>query len=98
MTDHVNLAAVRKRYPLLDALPETVRIPAFGSRRDEIVRAIEDASVDDIAFALTAIEAEFSAVVCRLDALRRLYSLARKAGGAGSDSALSAISIVTGDR
>ena len=34
-------------------LPETIRIPALdGNRADEVVRPLEDATVDDLAFAI----------------------------------------------
>ena len=48
-----HLAALRKRHFALDALPDTIVIPAFEARRRATnVRAIADATVDDIAFAL----------------------------------------------
>ena len=54
-------------------------IPALDSG-PATVKAIEDATLDDIAFAMLGTEAEFNAVGDRLHALRKLYGLARQAG------------------
>jgi hypothetical protein len=87
------VTALRKRHIWLEALPDTVSIPAFEARQQPVaVEAIEDATLDDIAFAMLGMEAEFNAVGDRLHALRKLYSLARQAGALGSDRAVDAIS------
>jgi hypothetical protein len=40
-------------------LPETIRIPALdGNRPDEVVRRLEDATIDDVAFAIQGMESE----------------------------------------
>jgi len=93
MTTSVALAALRKRHFALEALPGTIVIPAHEARqREATVKATEDATVDDIAFAIRGVEAEFNAVGDRLHALRKLYSLAREAGALGADRAVDAIS------
>lgn len=92
MTASNAIAALRKRHFALEALPETIVVPAPESQqREGSVTAIEDATLDDIAFALLAAEAEFNAVGERLHALRKLYSLARQAGALGADRAVDAI-------
>ena len=97
MTQSAALASLRKRHFALDALPDTIAIPALEARqREASVKAIEDATLDDIAFAMRGIEAEFNAVGDRLHALRKLYNLARQAGALGADRAVDAIS--EGDR
>lgn len=97
MTQSAALASLRKRYFALDALPDTIAIPALDARqRPATVKAIEDATLDDIAFAMLGAEAEFNAVGDRLHALRKLYNLARQAGALGADRAVDAIS--EGDR
>jgi hypothetical protein len=68
----------------LSDLPETIRIPALGDNRaDEVVRPLEDASVDDLAFAIQGMETESRAHHRRLQGLRDLYDLARKRGALG---------------
>jgi hypothetical protein len=87
------VTALRKRHLWLEALPDTIAIPAIEARRrPATLKAIEDATLDDIAFAMLGAEAEFNAVGDRLHALRKLYTLARQAGALGADRAVDAIS------
>ena len=51
-------------------------------------RPIENATLDEVAFAIIQAEYSYNAAGNRLYALRRLYHLVRKAGGVGSDLAL----------
>ena len=93
MTTSAAVTALRKRHIWLEGLPDTIAIPALEARqRSATVKAIEDATLDDIAFAMLVTEAEFNAVGDRLHALRKLYNLARQAGALGSDRAVDAIS------
>jgi hypothetical protein len=93
MTPSAAIAALRKRHFALEALPETIVIPACQARQRETnVRAIADATLDDNAFAVLAAEAEFNAFGDRLHALRKLYSLARQAGALGADRVVEAVS------
>lgn len=93
MTTSAAIAALRKRHFALEALPETIVVPALEAhQRAAAVKSIEGATLDDIAFALLAAETEFNAVGERLHALRKLYSLARQAGALGADRAVAAIS------
>jgi hypothetical protein len=93
MSQSAALAALRKHHFVLDGLPDTIAIPALKIRqREATVRAIEDATLDDLAFAIVLTEAEFNGVGDRLHALRKLYSLARQAGALGADRAIDAIS------
>ena len=65
-------------------LPEIIRIPALdGSRPDVVVRPLEDATIDDLAFAIQGLEAESRVLHRRLSGLRDLYDLARKRGALG---------------
>ena len=99
MTSSATVAALRKRHYALEAMPDTIVVPALGARRPEaVVKAIEDATLDDIAFALRGIEAEFNAVGDRLHALRKLYLLARDAGALGADRAVNAVAATGGGR
>ncbi len=89
MSNSTRIATLRKRHYALEALPDTIVVPALGARRPEAtVKRIEDATLDDIAFALRGIEAEFNAVGDRLHALRRLYVLAREVGALGCERAI----------
>lgn len=89
MISSAALTEIRKRHFALEALPEAIVIPVLGEiRREQLVKPIEDATLDDIAFALLGVEAEFSAVGDRLHALRKLYGIARQAGARGSECAL----------
>ena len=99
MTSTAALSELRKRHYALEALPDTIVIPALGEvRREQVVKPIEDATLDDIAFALLGVECEFSAVGDRMHALRKLYGLARQAGARGSERALDVASRDAGDR
>ena len=50
------LAVLREHHYGLDKLPETIRVPALGERRDETVKPVGAASIDDLAFALIGTE------------------------------------------
>lgn len=91
MPSTATLASFRQRHYALQSLPETITVPCLGARRPvAVVRPIDQATVDDLAFALDGVEAEFNAVGDRLSALRKLYRLARQAGALGADGALEA--------
>lgn len=79
------LDVLRKRPELfLRDLPDTIRIPALdGSRPDEVLRSLEEATIDDLAFAIQGLEAETRIHHRRLGGLRDLYDLARKSGARG---------------
>ena len=92
------LTRVRKQHSTLQSLPDTIHIPAVGRRSEVAAKQIDDATLDDLAFAVRGIEAEFNAVGDRLHALRKLYGLAREVGALGADRAVEAISSDTGGR
>lgn len=92
MTSSVSLAAVRKRHHSLAALPDAIVLPARGETHGSPAsKPLIDASLDDVAFAVRGVEAEFDALSDRLYALKKLYRLARDAGGVGADSAIDAV-------
>ena len=79
-------------------LPETICIPALdGNRADEVVRPLEDATVDDLAFAIQGMEAESRARHRRLQGLRDLYDLARKRGALGVTTVAAAFADLDGE-
>ena len=99
MNGSAALASLRKRHFALDALPDTIVIPVLGGvRREQVVKPLEDATLDDIAFAVLGVEAEFNAIGDRLHALRKLYGLARQAGARGAERALDIASRHPGGR
>ena len=53
-------------------------------------QSVETASVDDIAIAIIAANAELSAAIQRSSALEKLHRLAREAGAVGTDRAVDA--------
>lgn len=83
------LKQLQKRHYAMDALPESVAVLRPGTPKAR-VKPLGEATVDDIAFVLKAVEREFERVGERLSALRRLHDLARKGGALGADLALPA--------
>lgn len=85
------LATLRKRRYGLDALPDVIRVPALSPLRPSAFEVrIEEATLDELAFAADAAEAEFDRISERYHALRRLYRYARQAGARGADRAVEA--------
>jgi hypothetical protein len=99
MNSPASLAAIRKRHFMLEALPDTIVIPALGGEKTEqVVKQITEATLDDVAFALRGLDAEFSAVSDRLHALKKLYQMARDAGAIGANCALDVVASSKGKR
>ena len=82
------LAVLREHHYGLDKLPETIRVPALGGRRDETVTPVETATVDDLAFALLGLNERASALYREIDAVRTIHDEAREAGGIGAARAV----------
>lgn len=83
------LARLRQSFHSFEDLPEV--IPAAwrpGNSTEPL--PIETASVDDIAIAIVAANAELSAAIQRSSALEKLHRLAREAGAVGTDRAVDA--------
>lgn len=81
-----------RAFYLQDSLPDTISIPATGEGQQAIEKPIEEATLDDIAFAAQALDKETDVLYSRLSVLRRLYREARAKGGLGSDNILDALS------
>lgn len=73
----------------LGAIPDTISVPA---RADTPARTvpIEQATIDDIAFALLPLNRERSDLTRTICALEEVMSMARNQGAAGVDPAVSA--------
>lgn len=87
MTDP--LARLRRAFRCFEDLPGV--IPAAwrpGNATEPL--PVEAASVDDIAIAIVAANAELSAAIQRSAALEKLHRLAREAGAVGTDRAVDA--------
>ncbi|WP_027349563.1 hypothetical protein [Halotalea alkalilenta] len=77
-------------------LPETILIPALdGNRPDEIMRRLEDATIDDIAFAIQGLESEVRVIHRRLSGLRDLYEMARRRGALGMTTVANAFANIS---
>lgn len=87
---------LRKQSPIyLSSLPDVVRIPALSpSRPDDVVRSLAEATLDDLAFAIQALESEFSVIHRRCAALKELSETARKRGAVGSTTVADAFAHV----
>ncbi len=92
------LAVLREQHFGLDKLPETIRVPALGGRRDETVKPVGTASIDDLAFALIGLNARASALYREIDAVRTLHDDARKSGALGVDIAIDAVIAAKGGK
>jgi hypothetical protein len=68
-------------------LPEEIFVPALGGHRsDDMTIALEDATLDDLAFAIVGIEAKVTESRRGLTGLRELYEQARKRGAKGTNT------------
>lgn len=74
----------------LAALPDSITTGQPGEFGHTITKPIGQATVDDIAFAIQALNSESSEVFRRLDALRQLHDRSRRAGGLGAELAIDA--------
>jgi hypothetical protein len=83
------LNALRKSHYALGELPATIFVLA-ADRLASSVRPIEKATLDEVAFAIIKAEQTYNDAGDRLIALRKLYNLAREAGGVGSACAVDA--------
>ncbi len=91
------LNSLRKRHYGLEGLPASICVQA-PDKLASSVRSIEKATVDEVAFAIVKAEQAYNAAGDRLFALRRLYNLAREAGGVGSGCAINAALKAKSDR
>ena len=62
MAAKTKLERLREDNCFLTDLPDTIRIPPLGDRQEEVIKPIEAASIDDIAFAQLALQAKSSAL------------------------------------
>ena len=92
MTPSTIVAELRQKHHGFDALPDVLSVPAVPPRRPHgATLPIQEATLDDVAFATAAVEAEFNAVGDRMHALKRLYRLGREAGALGAERAVAAV-------
>jgi hypothetical protein len=92
------LAVLREQHYGLDQLPETIRVPALGERRDDTLKPVGTASIDDLAFALIGLNERASALYREIDAVRTLHEEGRKAGALGADIAIDALIAAKGGK
>jgi hypothetical protein len=73
-------------------VPAFIQIPALGAIEEETTKPIQEATLDDLAFAVQALDKEQSALYKRLAAVRELYSEARAKGALGAENIVDALS------
>ena len=73
-----------------DAIPDTIEVPPTGDESNSVVKAIEDASVDDVALAIQALDKVSATLIHQVSGLRRLHDHARCAGAIGVSNAVEA--------
>ena len=83
------LARLRKKMSM-ESLPDTIEVPPTGENATPVVKAIDDASVDDVALAIQALDKVSSQLIHQVSALRRLHDHARCAGAMGVTNAVEA--------
>lgn len=76
---------------LVSNLPDSIHIPPLGTNRTDIVKPIEQATLDDIAFAAQALDKKADALRNEIYALQRLYREARAKGALGRDNIVEAV-------
>ena len=76
------LKRLRKKSWLND-IPDSIDIPAIGGR-PATSKSIEEASLDDLAFAIRALSKQSSAIYRKTNALQQIYDLARNEGALGN--------------
>lgn len=74
----------------LKALPDSIDVPTSNDTGPTISKPIAEASVDDIALAISALGRQSSALYRKADALRQVHDLARQVGGLGTANAVDA--------
>jgi hypothetical protein len=84
-----SLARLRQAFRSLEDLPEVIPTSWRPGIATEPL-PVETASVDDIAIAIVAANAELSVAIQRSSALEKLHRLAREAGAVGTDGAVDA--------
>ena len=77
---------LRKKSLSLSDLPETIRVPGHGGNPTIEGLKLEDASVDDLAFAIRGISEQAGVLLLQESSLRRLHDLARSRGAVGTDT------------
>ncbi|MGE0252654.1 MAG: hypothetical protein AB7G80_02250 [Dongiaceae bacterium] len=72
-------------------VPDSIHIPPLGENRTDVVKPIEQATLDDIAFAAQALDKKADTLRDELYALQRLYKEARTRGALGRDNIIEAV-------
>ena len=83
------IARLRRAFHSLEEWPDSIPAPWREGNKIEPL-SIEVATIDDIAFAIVAANADVSAAIRRCSALERLHCLAREAGAVGTERAVDA--------
>lgn len=81
----------------LAAVPDTLTVPEIGDRPTRSL-SIERATVDDVALALVALNAQHAALYRLSTALKEVHDLARQQGALGEDNAVAAAARQLGEK
>lgn len=73
----------------LEAIPDTIEVPAIGSQAARTI-PIERATIDEIEFALVALNRQQTDLYRLIAAMGDVVKMARKQGAAGGDTAIPA--------
>jgi hypothetical protein len=84
------LQRLRESSYTLSELLESIRTGDVGEFSQPINKAINTATVDNIAFAIQGLGDEADAIYRRVTALKQLHDRARRAGARGADLAVEA--------
>jgi len=76
----------------MPCIPDSIRIPALGDRQEEVIKPIEAASIDDIAFAQLALQAKPPA-----NDLIEGFTLDEQTGGINGTAASKTLGLGYGD-
>ncbi len=85
------IARLRERHYDLQTLPEAIHFAVPREGVLDITKSLTEASVDDLAFAIEALEERDLAIYAELKAMRRLHTMARQKGAVGAAKAVDAI-------
>lgn len=72
-------------------LPETILIPAPFAGDQDVVKPIAEATIDDLVFAVQALDKQSDALTKTIYAVRSLYRTARQKGALGGENILDAL-------
>lgn len=74
----------------LKSLPDKIDVPTANDAGPTVSKPITEATVDDIALAISALGRQTSALYRKANALQQIHDLARQSGSLGTTNAVNA--------